>query len=241
VKVEFFPSFKEADFALSSRNLQQVSSGLVVVRPTCFARSHYNGIVSTTVLVFGKPARRTMGRNVSFKDLMATACGQTPERVLLPSDAPKTNFDFLVTARVHQQQKLREAIRKKLGFVARMESHETDVLALKVANPSLPGLAVSGADQKEHVEFKDGRLCFTHVPVAAFTVGLEQALGRPVVDRTGLTNLYNLSLAWDPQLQRELQNGPTARAAVDRILKAWGLTLKLDTARVEMLVVKRAD
>lgn len=241
VKLKFFPSVKEADFAMNGRSLQQAASGLVVVRPTRFAWSHFNGIISTTVPVLGKPVERLMGRNVTFKDLIATAYGQNAGRVALPWDAPKTNFDFLVTVPDHQQQRLQEAIHKQLGFVARMEAHGADVLALKIANPDLPGLTVSDANKKENVEFKDGRLYSTHVQVGAMTGELEQVLGTPVVDKTGLTNFYDYSLAWNSQVQQQLQNGPTARAAVDKILDDWGLALKPDTDTLEMLVVKRAE
>jgi uncharacterized protein (TIGR03435 family) len=241
VKLKFFPSVKEDYFALSNRSLQQVSSGLVVVRPTRFPKTHFNGIVSTTVPVHGKPTWRMMGRNVTFKELMAAAYGQNAGRVVVPWDAPKTNFDFLVTVRDRQRPRLQEAIRKQLGFVAHMERHNTEVLALKVENANLPGLAVSDPDKKEDVAFKDGKLQFTHVQLGAMTGGLEQALRTPVVDKTGLTNHYDFSLAWDTQILHQLQNGPTARTAVDKILTGWGLALKPDTVTLEMLVVKRAD
>jgi uncharacterized protein (TIGR03435 family) len=241
VKLKFFPPIKEAYFALNDRSLQQVSSGLVVVRPTRFAKSHFNGIVSSMVPVSGKPVRRIMGRNVSFKDLIATAYGQNADRVAPPSDSPKTNFDFLVTVRDHQRQRLQEAIRTQLGFVARLEAHEVNVLALKVENANLPGLALSAGDKKENLEFNDGKLCFTHVRLGAMAGGLEQVLRTPVVDKTGLTNFYDFSFAWDEQVQRQLQNGPTARGVVDKILNDRGLALKPDTATLEMLVVRRAD
>jgi uncharacterized protein (TIGR03435 family) len=241
VKWTLFPSIKEDYFALSDRSLRQAGSGLVVVRPTRFARSHFNGIVSAIVPNFGKPVRRTMGRNVTFQDLMAAAYGQNGHRVALPSDAPKTNFDFLVTVRARPEQKLQEAIRKTLGFVAGIESRNVDVLALKVENPDLPGLAVSDADKKENVSFNDGQLRFTHVRVGAMISGFEQVLGIPVVDRTGLTNDYDFSVAWGPEAQQQLRNGATARTLVDKILNDWGLSLKPETASVEMLAVRKAD
>jgi len=62
----------------------------------------------------------------------------------------------------------------------------------------------------------------------------------PVVDKTGLTNFYDFSVAWDPQVRQQLHDRQTARAAVDKILNAFGLALKPDTAPLEMLVVKNA-
>ena len=187
VKLQFFPSVRESYFALSERNLQKVHSGLLVLRPTRFSRSHFNGIVATTVRVFGKPAPRLIGRNVSFRDLIAAAYGRNAATIALPADAPKTNFDFLVTTRGDPQGRLREAIRKDLGFVARLEPHDTEVLALKVQDANLPGLTVNETAGRGGVHFKDGKLLFTHVRLGALTGGLEQALGMPVVDKTGLT------------------------------------------------------
>lgn len=240
VKLRFFPSLHEADFALSERNLQHVPSGLVIVRPTRFARYHFNGIVTTSVSVFGKPVPRIMGRNVTLQSLIAAAYGQNVERVAVPADAPKTNFDFLVTARGNQQQKLQEAIRKKLGFVARWEPHDAEVLALKVENADLPGLTVSDAGEKQGVHFNGGKLVFTHLRVGALTGGLEQVLGTPVVDKTGLNDFYNFAVPWSLEAQQQLQNRSAARGFVDKILQDLGFSLKPDTTTVEMLVVKRA-
>ena len=39
VKLVFFPSIKDAYFAMNGRSLEQVPSGLVVVRPTHFGKS----------------------------------------------------------------------------------------------------------------------------------------------------------------------------------------------------------
>ena len=103
------------------------------------------------------------GRNVTFKELMATAYDQSQPRVALPWDAPKGNFDFLVTVSDKQREHLQAAIRKKLGYVAQMETRDADVLALKVENTNLPGLTLSGADQRENVNYNNGKLYFTHL------------------------------------------------------------------------------
>jgi uncharacterized protein (TIGR03435 family) len=59
----------------------------------------------------------------------------------------------------------------------------------------------------------------------------------PVVNKTGLTNLYDYSMAYDTQTRRQLQNEITARPVVDQILAGWGLALQPDRAPMEMLVV----
>ena len=71
--------------------------------------------------------------------------------------------------------------------------------------------------------------------------GLGRFLNTPVVDKTGLTNVYDYSIAWNVQVKRQLENETTARAAVDKMLRDLGLGLAPDTASLEMLVVKKAD
>ncbi len=237
VKWIFFPAVKDAYFTANNRALRQVPAGLVVVRPTHYPRSSRNGIVSDSVQVSGQRVWRMMGRNVTFKELMAVAYGRSQARVLLPATAPTNRFDFLVTVAANQQARLQAAVRKKLGYTARTETRDTDVLALKIKNGTLPGLTVS-AGGKPNVDFNQGKLHFTHMRPGMLAGGLEQVVKLPVVDQTDLTNFYDFSLAMDPKLQRQLQNDATARAAAESILAGWGLGLESDNQSVEMLVVK---
>jgi len=50
-----------------------------------------------------------------------------------------------------------------------------------------------------------------------------------------LTNFYDFSLVFTPQMQR----GQIDRATVEKIIGEWGLGLEPDTAQMEMLVVKK--
>lgn len=240
VKWTFFPSIKEEYFKMNQQSFRQVPAGLVFVRPTHFAKSMHKGIMSDTVQVSGKPVWRMMGRNVTLQQLIAAAYGRPAARVVLPAIAPTNNFDFLLTVSDGQQQHLQSAIRKKLGFIAQKEMRDTDVLAMKVKDASLPGLAASDAGTKPNVNFKDGKLYFMHMRVQVMTGGLEQMLKMPVVDKTGLTNFYDFSAVWDLQMQRQLQNGANTAAAVGKILDGWGLELEPDNSQIEMLVVKNA-
>jgi|ERR1039457_3895862 uncharacterized protein (TIGR03435 family) len=240
VKWIFFPSIKDAYFTMNQQSLGQAPSGLVVVRPTHFPKSIRKGIMSDTIQVSGQRVWRMMGRNVTFQQLVAAAYGRSEARVVLPATAPKTNFDFLVTVRGNQQQQLQKAIRKKLGFIAQTETSDEEVLTLKIANGTLPGLTASDASAKPNVHFDKGKLYFTHMRPSALTEGLEQMLKLPVVDKTDLTNFYDFSAVWDSQMQRQIQNEATATAAIKKILNGWGLALEPDSDRVEVLVVKSA-
>ncbi|HUC86587.1 MAG TPA: TIGR03435 family protein [Candidatus Acidoferrales bacterium] len=238
VKMVFYPSVKDEYFTLNQRSLRDVPFGLVVLRPTHFPKSARTGVMWGSEPRPGKPVRRVMGRNVSLQELFATAYGKNADRVLLPPDAPKTNFDFLVTAAGDQQQRLQTAIRRRLGLVAKTEMREAEVLALTVNDPNLPRLTVSDAKAGQKVDFNNGKLQFTHIGIQDLMRGLEQVLKVPVVDKTSLTNYYDFSVAWGPQMQRQLQNDATATAAVKKILDDLGLALESDHDQTEMLVVK---
>jgi uncharacterized protein (TIGR03435 family) len=241
LKLAFFPSIKDAYFATDTRSLQQVPAGLVVVRPTHFTYLRRNGIFYASSPHDGGKGSRMMGRNVGLRDVMAAAYGQNPSRVVLPPAAPKGNFDFLVTVAGDQRPRLQAVIRRKLDYVAQMETRDTDVLALKIVSANLPGLTVSGASEKEKITFNDVKLRFTHMRLTVMADVLEQLLKTPVVDKTGLTNYYDYTVAWDSQTQRQLENDMTARATVNKILNGLGLGLEPDTASLEMLVVKKAN
>jgi len=239
VKLVFFHSIKDAYFALDRQKLQQVRAGLVVVRPTHFSKAQPSGIIYASN--GNGNGLRMMGRNVPLRSLIATAYSRNPARVVVPSDIPQASFDFLVTTTGDPRQHLQTVVRKKLGYVAQKETRDTDVLALKIADANLPGLTVSGADEKENVDFKDFQLHITHMPLADLAQGLEQFVKMPVVDKTGLTNFYDFLVAWDFKTQRQLRDDATSRAAADKIIQSLGLELQSDTASLEMLIVKKAD
>lgn len=112
VKWLFFPSIKDAYFTMNDRSFRQVPSGLVAVRPTHFTKSVRKGILSDNIRVAGKPIWRMMGRNITLEQLIGVAYGRSQARVVLPASAPKTNFDFIVTARGDLQKELQKAFAK---------------------------------------------------------------------------------------------------------------------------------
>jgi len=238
VKIVVFPPVSDKYFQMNPSRLRQVPPGLVVVRPTHFPdsakRSSPAGIMRTSV----KGATWMVGRNISFQELIATAYQFSPGRIALPPDAPKGNFDFLVTVPQDPETRLQSAIRRKTGYLAQRETRDTDVLVLTVENPNPPGLKVSTAARGD-IAPKNNRLYFTHMRLNVVTDGLEQMLKLPVVDKTGLTDYYDFSLAWDRKTQQQIQGGTLDKETGRKILAEWGLGLEPDTASVEMLVVKK--
>ena len=249
VKLLFFPAIKDDYFAMDYRSLQHAPGGLVVIRTTHFPFLRGHGILYAPSPHHETNVFRVMGRNVPLRTVFAVAYSNNPARVILPSDVLKTNFDFLVTVASDPRASLKAALRQTLGYTARTETRDTDVLALKIVDASLPGLTVSQADERTRVFFDDIKVRVRHLPLifvvgergTRLAEGVEQVLNTPVVDKTGLTNFYDYSIPWNAPVQRQFENETTARAAVDKILNSWGLGLEPDTAPLEMLVVKKAD
>jgi uncharacterized protein (TIGR03435 family) len=241
VKLTIFPAVKETYFVLNQRSLQTVPFGLVVVRPTHFSKSARSGILWDTVPRSGKSTPRVLGRNVSLQALMGVAYGQYTDRVVLPPGAPKTNFDFLVTAAGDQPKKLQAAVRQRLGLVACTEMRSTKVLALRISDPDLPRLKVSDARSDQGVKFDGQQLHGTHLRVQDLAASVEQTLNLPVVDETELTNYYDFTVNLTLQTQQQLQNEATAPTAIRQILGDLGLTVESDQDQAEVLVVKSAS
>jgi uncharacterized protein (TIGR03435 family) len=214
-------------------SLRQVPANLVVLRPTHFSDSyakisHYHENDSLA---------RTVGRDVTLRQAIAEAYDCTPAQVILPPDAPTDRFDFLVTTSSKVRAHLRTAIKNELHYTARRETQNTDVFILKVGDPALPGLVPSSADETSDMNYKDGKLYFTHEPVSVIVDGLAQGLNRPVLDQTSVTNAYDFSVIWNKDIEATMENGGFSLNGTRKVLAGWGLTLDSGNAPMDMYVV----
>ena len=224
----------DAYFAPDTDKLQAAPADIAVVQPTHFPQA----AAKIKHVHNGDSLARTVGRNVTFRDLMAEAYDCGPGCVVLPADAPKGGFDFLVTVSPQTRKHLRAAIETDLGYTASAETRDTEVLVLQVEDPSLSGLTPS-TDGDADISLQDGKLNLTHQPLSLVVRGLEDGLALPVVDRTGLTNYYDFSVTWNSKVTQSMREGGFPLDKAQKVLNQWGLELKPDTARLEMFTVKR--
>jgi uncharacterized protein (TIGR03435 family) len=180
---------------------------------------------------------RMMGYKVSFAEVIAAAYACAPNRVILPPEAPKGDYDFLVTLPEKPNEHLQAAIKKKLGWVASWEPRETEVLLLKVKTPNASALHLSTNGQNTSLSVQNGRLQATHLRLGYLSGLLENTLKHPVLDQTGQTNYYDFSVEWDPNQYPDVPD----LAAVNKIMGQIGLELQSDTASMLMVVVKKAS
>jgi uncharacterized protein (TIGR03435 family) len=232
VKMIWFPTIKDAWFQ-NPRQLRLAPRGLFVMRPTHFPKAPTNEIF------FARSAggERTVGRNLTFQQLIAMAYDYNPGRVSLPPGAPKNTFDILDTIPSNREERLKKIILSQTGYSATVQTQDVDVLALKVENPNSPNLTPSGPDEKPNMNFKNGRLYLKHMKLQEVTGGLENYLKIPVVDETGMSNFYDFSLDWS----QGMNPNNLSKDDFDKIVNGWGLKLEPDTESVQMLVVKKTD
>lgn len=224
VKWTFFPSIKNAYFAMNDRSLLMAPYGLVVVRPTHYSFLRRNSGINEASLPNHDEQWRVMGRDVPLRRIIGVAYDYDSLLVVMPPDAPTNNFDFLVTFTTNQEQHLQAAIRKTLGYSAHEEKRNMDVLALEITSPDLPGLKVN----TNHIQaIPWGKLQDFRVRFLARQ--LERRLQQPVVDETGLTNYYDFD--WD--------FSPHDRKTLDKMLTRLGLGLQSKSDPVNVLVVDR--
>lgn len=235
--VKHQPQVKDSYFDPDTDKLRLLPNNLIVARPTHFPKSSAK---MRHVHENSSSVTRTLGRNVSLRDAIAEAYDCNPALVVLPADAPKGGFDFLVTTGNSAQDDLRKAIEKKLSYTAHRETRDVDVWAMKVEDANLPGLTISPADELADEKIKDGKLYLTHQSLSSILDGLSQGLNQPVLDETGLTNYYDFSVAWNDAIQSRMQTGAFDLDGVKKVLKGWGLRLEQDNQPIDVFVVEKA-
>ena len=240
VKMLFFPSIKDAWFSMDARSLQKAPAGLMVVRPTHFAFLRQKGILRIPAPHSpGGTNQWIMGRDVPLTDVMAAAYDRNPSRVMLPPEAAAGRFDFLITAT--PVTRFQAAIRQQLGYTAQIETRDASVLALKVADASLPGLTASRADEKRRINFRNERLYFTQMPLMALVNIFGRYFELPLVDKTDLTNCYDFSLTWNARTEKRFEDGTMTSDVLAPLVGPLGLKIEPDTASLDMLVVEKAE
>jgi uncharacterized protein (TIGR03435 family) len=177
----------------------------------------------------------------------------------LPAWADSENYD--VTAKVaaadlpafqkllprERNPMLRPMIEERFHLQAHFESRQMPAYALVVGKGGAklsevqPGVTADGGKDPGGIRMGPGMIVSTAAPMAPLIDALSVQLGRPVVDRTGLTGHYSFTLKFAPvQAANDAQTdpGPTLFTAVQEQL---GLRLESTKAPVPVLVVDHIE
>jgi uncharacterized protein (TIGR03435 family) len=126
---------------------------------------------------------------------------------------------------------------KYLGIAAHTELRSTPVYALVVASGGarVQPLAVAAKPVNTGIDSTGHSIDGHAITLTSFANTLGMLLGRTVVDQTGLSGSYNLSLNWQPD------HKASADSVTAALLSQLGLTLAPTEAPVKTVVVDHAE
>jgi uncharacterized protein (TIGR03435 family) len=128
-----------------------------------------------------------------------------------------------------------QAVQATFGLSLKREKRTVDVLVLRTNAASLGKLATSTNDSKDDL-YGWGEIIGNKRSLGYFAEGLEFAVGKPVFDETGVTNLYSFHLKWK-QKDAKHPNPEGMTAAVKKL----GLELTPEKRPLELVVVRTAS
>jgi uncharacterized protein (TIGR03435 family) len=167
--------------------------------------------------------------------MLGHAFGIQATRIIRLGPVPEGYYDYLVSLPMDQKLALQKAVRERFGLVGRLETREVDVLHLTRVRAAAHGLRVA---QKAQGSFRDdtGKWEFRGVQVGALAQKLEESLGTPVIDGTGLTNVFDIDFTSAGRPFSLFSLAALRQAAQDQL----GLELVPTREPITMLVVERA-
>jgi uncharacterized protein (TIGR03435 family) len=182
-------------------------------------------------------------------DIMA----RTPDFVM-PQDPNSLNDRQRRTIQSEMQERLRSLLADRFGLVVRRETREQPIYALVVAKngTKLQPTKQTGSNNATSTNMTNGRgtATFTAVTTGVLAQQLAKRIGRPVVDKTGLTGKYDFKLEWTADVgepgaisdgadvNAAEPSGPTIFTALQEQL---GLRLESQKGPVDVIVIERVE
>ena len=225
--------FKHLDTDPNSSNKLESVSPTLIIRPTQYPT---NGVG------FQNPSGKSIVANTSIEEIIRHGYGFTTSvRMILPTNLPQGQFDYLNSLADHQREALRAELKKQFGLVAHTETRDADVLLLKVKDEKkLKSHLVQNGKPGNLGTFKmsrgkpnDSITGFESMQLAEL---FETIFLKPVFDRTGTDSFYE----W--KSKAEMNPGAKGKSREDvwrSIIDQLGLELVPSREPVEMLVVEK--
>jgi uncharacterized protein (TIGR03435 family) len=223
------PSVDESFWEMKLENLHKAPA-VIIIRPT-----HYSDHTAMT------DREKWIAHNTDLKGLLEVAYAFTNsdgyqsfsrERMVLPTDAPKSGYDLMFTLSSRSMEKLQQAISRMTGFAARKEIRQTDVFLLNVKDPALLAFHVSKKGTKMNHKQENNMWAAFNQSISDTARFLEGVFHKPVLAPPDLYGRYDFTFQWqDSQLRAE---------ALKQGLDEAGLELVPTNQPIEMLVVEKA-
>jgi uncharacterized protein (TIGR03435 family) len=157
---------------------------------------------------------------------------RSPVRIIFSTELPKRKYDFMANLPSGNAEALQREIRKQFGVIAKRETQETDVLLLAIKSPNAQGLKPSETQVGSSQSTRPNEISCENESISHVAETLEEILRVPVVDKTGLTENFDIDLKWE-------RNDPRHDSLKQALLDQLGLELVPDRQPVEMLMVEK--
>ena len=185
---------------------------------------------------------KTMGVALSAEAILEMVYGQSSARTIFLDKAPLGKYDYIANLPSGNEEALKNEIERTFGLTGRRETRETDVLLLKIQNPSAIGLKsadphlLKSHEGSSSSNWGAGYYSSRNQTLSGLTWFLEDYFKVPVIDQTGLTNHLDIDLNWDETDYRH----PNLEGLKQTLFDQLGLELVSTNMPIEMLVVEKA-
>jgi bla regulator protein blaR1 len=172
----------------------------------------------------------------------------------LPADPSQLTDEQRKTGAERTRERLRNLLADRFQLVIRRETKEQQVYALVVAKGAAK--LRESKEGKGMMRMGRGMLSGDGVEPAFLATALSQQLGRPVIDKTGLTGKYDIQLKWTPDAGQEPAGpfgppppgvqlppppDPNRPSIFTALTEQLGLRLESEKAPAEVLVIDRVE
>jgi hypothetical protein len=217
------------DLALARFILSNTPPQVTVV-PTRFPNGGmFNGVHTSSWMA---PFRNdtAIGMNCSAVEIIQYALGfHSQARTVVEARAAEGGYDFISNLPSGSKEALKAEVEQKLGLTGRIESRSTDVLILKAKT------AAATDDLRETRIAGMGASQLWASSTSVLAEEIERLTQGPVVNETGLTNYFSVTLKWN-------EGGkPTGAEQLNLSLDEIGLELVPANMPIDMLVVGKAN
>ena len=188
---------------------------------------------------------KMVGTGLSAEEVVAAAFtgSFSSARVISNGELPAGKYDYIATLpgkQIVNEKALQEEIRRKFGVAGKTEIRAADVLLLTVKLTNAPGLKLNtgGAWPKQGSGIEHLATGFSrgfNDPIIGIIADIENRANVPVIDGTGLTNLFDFDLNYTDGDLKARDWGK-----VNQALDPLGLELVSTNMPIEMLVVEKA-
>jgi uncharacterized protein (TIGR03435 family) len=170
---------------------------------------------------------------ITVKAALATAYDIPAVRIIAPPWVADTRYTIIATVDVDEPDRLRPLLQQelnaRLGLKTHLEVRSFDVFVMTV--DGAPRLTPAGG-KSLRVWNRDWDAQLENASVGSLTASLQSVLGKPVIDETGITGLYNMEFRWTPD---------RVASVSATLLDRFGLRLTPARRDMEALVVENIE